>query len=318
MCFWLSAWSGISLSADHSTMEFFDYFARLQGFDPEQTPVFLRVMTFVVPLFIIIFFTCWIIVKVRKLIKTIRHVTRGIRVRENSALTPDEVRAVAVGALYAYQQGGYVDVPDLDLDKSRLDTILSEWWDITDRESAVDTADYLSEAPSQSILPLVYSGFKAQDANEGVRIITDTVNGIFEASNLPDKDKKVRANGLTVRACEYMSNLRSQLNALKADGIISSESDIMRLGVVAWDAGRLNFVARAAMQKGYLTPEECQEYIGRAYGMAKDAGFRSWRDFADSYMLGRTMWNGQSNMAGLAQDLLENPSSPWVRFPWQP
>ena len=30
-------------------MEFFDYFARLFGMDPTQLPVYLRIMTFIVP-----------------------------------------------------------------------------------------------------------------------------------------------------------------------------------------------------------------------------------------------------------------------------
>ena len=63
-------------------MEFFDYFARLFGMDPTQLPVYLRIMTFIVSVVFVVFFTCLIISKVRKVIKLVRHVRQGIRVKK--------------------------------------------------------------------------------------------------------------------------------------------------------------------------------------------------------------------------------------------
>lgn len=296
-------------------MEFFDYFARLFGMDPTQLPVYLRIMTFIVPVVFVVFFTCLIISKVRKVIKLVRHVRQGIRVKENPSLNADEVRKIAVGALYAYQQGGYVDDMELDVDESRLTIILSEWWGIEDRDDAVNTVNYLSNAPSQNILPLVFAAYNASNNDEAMQIIRDEIANDPNFANLPDGME--RAKGLIEKAQEQLSNLKSQYEILVNNGIIASSNDIARLGVVAWDAGRLNFVARAALQRGFLTQEECQQCIDHAYAMAKSAGFSSWKEFASSYMLGRTMWNGDCNMGGLAEDMLTKPNSPWVRFPWE-
>lgn len=296
-------------------MEFFDYFARLLGMDPTQLPVYVRVMTFIVPVVIVVYFTCLIVSKVKKAVKIVRHVTKGIRVKEDAGLSADEVRAISVGALYAYQQGGYTDVMDLDLEESRLSTILSEWWDIKDRDSAIDTIDYLCEAPSQNILPLVYSVCSASDKDAAMQTLVDDVSNNPDFKDLPDGSERAKSLIETVKA--RISNLNSQYDSLVSAGVISSTSDIRRLGVIAWDAGRLNFVARAAMQKGYLTSEECKKYVNHAFEMSKSAGYDSWKDFANSYMLGRTMWNGECNMGGLAEDLLTKPQSPWVRFPWE-
>jgi len=296
-------------------MEFFDYFTRLFGMDPIQLPVFVRVMTFIVPVVFVVFFVCLIIVKVKKAIKIIRHVTMGIRVKEDSGLSADEVRAISLGALYAYQQGGYVDVMDLDVDESRLSTILSEWWDIDSRDSAIETVNYLGNAPSQNLLPLVYSAYNASSEDEAMQIISNTITNDPEISNHPDSMNI--AKSMIERAGNQLSNLKSQYDSLVNSGIISSVRDIDRLGVIAWDAGRLNFVARAAMQKGYLTRDECQHCVDHAYEMSISAGFNSWKDFANSYMLGRTMWNGDNNMSALAEDLLTKPNSPWIRFPWE-
>lgn len=296
-------------------MEFFDYFTRLFGMDPTQLPVYLRVMTFIVPVVFVVFFVCLIVSKVKKAVKVIRHVTAGIRVKEDSGLSADEVRKISVGALYAYQQGGYVDVMDPDVDESRLSTILSEWWDINDRDSAIETVNYLGNATTQNLLPLVYSAFNASSKDEAMRIITDTVTNDPEIKNHPEGMEL--AKGVIGKAENQLDNLKSEYDSLVNDGIISSASDIERLGVIAWDAGRLNFVARAAMQKGYITQEECQHCVDHAYEMSLSAGFNSWKDFANSYMLGRVMWNGDNNMGALAEDLLTKPNSPWVRFPWK-
>lgn len=296
-------------------MVFFDYFTRLFGMDPTQLPVYLRVMTFIVPVVFVVFFGCLIVSKVKKAVKVIRHVTSGIRVKEDSCLSADEVRKISVGALYAYQQGGDIDFMDLDVDESRLSTILSEWWDIDDRDSAIETVNYLGNAPTQKLLPSVCSAYNASSEDEAIRIITDMVKSDPEIKNHPEGMKL--AKEVIERTENQLFNLKSQYESMVNDGVISSVGDIERLGVIAWDAGRLNFVARAAMQKGYLTREECQHCVDHAYEMSQSAGFNSWKDFANSYMLGRTMWNGDCNMRSLAEDLLTKPNSPWVRFPWK-
>lgn len=86
-------------------MEFFDYFTRLFGMDPTQLPVYVRVMTFIVPIVIVVYVICLVVRIVRKSVKAIRHIRLGVRTKEDASLSADSVRAIAVGALYAYQQG---------------------------------------------------------------------------------------------------------------------------------------------------------------------------------------------------------------------
>ncbi len=156
---------------------------------------------------------------------------QGIRVKENSSLGADEVRAIAVGALYAYQQGGYVDDMELDIDKSYLTTLLLQGWGIENRDDAIDTVNYLSNAPSQSILPLVCAAFNAPNKNEAMRIIRDEITNDPDFANLPDGME--RAKELIESAQEKLSNLKSEYEILVNHKIISSVDDIARLGVVA-------------------------------------------------------------------------------------
>ncbi len=290
-------------------MEVFDYFANLTGMDPTQMPVYMRILTFIVPVVIVVYVICLIVRLISKSIKTIRHIRLGVRTKEDSSLSADQVRAIAVGALYAYQQGGYTDAMYPDIERSRLNMLLREWWGIDSRDEAIGTLNYLCNAPSQQILPFVYAAYKTADKNEVLKMIKSC------ADQYDDAEEEYRYIADRVRT--QSDNLKGQITELINDGIISSDEDVKNLGVIAWDAGRLNLVARASWQKRYISDEECLECIKHAYAMAQSAGFNSWKDFANSYMLGRTLWNGNSNMSSLAQDLLTKPNSPWVRYSWK-
>ena len=73
-------------------MEFFRLFCPSVRNGPYTVARVPRIMTFIVPVVFVVFFTCLIISKVRKVIKLVRHVRQGIRVKENPSLNADEVR----------------------------------------------------------------------------------------------------------------------------------------------------------------------------------------------------------------------------------
>ena len=60
-----------------------------------------------------------------------------------------------------------------DIEESRLNTLLTEWWGIDSREDAIETLNYLCNAPSQQILPFVYAAYKTSDKAEVSKMIMD-------------------------------------------------------------------------------------------------------------------------------------------------
>ena len=89
--------------------------------------------------------------------------------------------------------------------------------------------------------------------------------------------------------------------------VITSKEDIARYGVIGWDAGRINFVARACCDMKYISEMEAWNYIDKAYELAHSS-FTSWHDMAMSYVIGRAIWGGTNahnlGMKGMADDLL--------------
>lgn len=282
-------------------MEFLDSIIRLTGMNPAAMPFITKIMVVFVPLFAVVAYGWLFIRKIARAGSAVRNMVRGLRTGRDTSLPADEVRKIAVGALYAYQQGGYVDVMNPDIARSRLDTILTEWWGIRDRADALDNIRYLSSAPSAAMLPVVAEAAKSGDI-VGRERVADSVTD--------DKDIKEHIMQQAGNLCEVKEQLVSE-------GIVGSPDEIVATGVTAWDAGRLNFIARASFQKGYISEEECQDCISRAYDMACSAGYKSWKEFSDSYVLGRAIWSGNLDITPLAEDLLTKPESPWVRYPWQ-
>ena len=42
-------------------------------------------------------------------------------------------------------------------------------------------------------------------------------------------------------------------------GIVVSKEEMGKLGVLAWDAGRLNFISRLCLEQEYIVKEECMQ-----------------------------------------------------------
>lgn len=227
-------------------------------------------------------------------------VARGVRVKRDPILTNDQVNRIAIGALYANQQGGYVDALHMDINSTRLNTVLSDWWGINNREDALNTLQYLAQGSYSIVFPAVYKAFVTDGVAAQKEIIAEVAEG--------DED-------LYADTWEKLMNLKRSYDALVREGIIKDKADLERIGVMGWDAGRLNFIARACLDKGYISEEECWKCIDHAYDMAHGS-LSSWKDLANSYMLGRALWNGDVNMAALAEDLLTKPESPWMTMTW--
>lgn len=231
--------------------------------------------------------------KFKKLIASFQ----GPRIDEQTNLPNNELRRIAIGNLYIYQQSGTLNTLHTGVDKSILEEILRNWWGIESREDSLETIQYLSTAPSQTMLDYILKAIAMGD--EGERYLAD---------NIPTID-------MLNKSIAYMENLNNSYKDLIREGIISNQEEVAQLGTLGWDAGRLNFIARASLDYGYISEEECWEVIEYAYNMVKDE-FNDWQEFGRSYVLGRSIWSGDTSMTGLLSTLIEEPKSPWSYLSW--
>lgn len=226
----------------------------------------------------------------------------GIRLKVKSDLSDEQYKKLAVGSLYALQQSAYLNVLTLDID-DKLPTILGHWWGISTPRDARDTLESLCQKGFDYYFPFVYEAFLLGDEEQQDQIFQQHM------TSQEDYDKAV----------EQLYNLKATFQELLDCGVVTSKEDLERYGVVGWDAGRINFVARACYDAGHISETEAWKYIDRAYNLARGR-FSSWHDLAMSYIIGRALWGGtgayNSGMKSLADDLLSKPNSPWVQLQW--
>lgn len=197
--------------------------------------------------------------------------------------------AINIGAINAEQIGYYCDSLTTGSDVEDIKENLEDYYDITNRESALETLKWLY--------------------NEGHSVYFDKIkeavseeNAQFYCDNLESEET----------ACieEYFFNLEDAVDDL-------IEEDLRRCSVVAWDMGRLVLVARCCFDAGYIFEEAAWRYINNARRTSKEH-YNSWEEFARGYVIGRAMWSGSgitlNGIISIAQGLLEDEESPWKQI----
>lgn len=247
----------------------------------------------------------WLYKKGKRTYSFIRKMHRsfkGVCLDSKSTLTEEQCKKIAVGAMYASQQGAYQNSLRTGI-RDLLPQILGEWWGIENRDDAKNELEYLCQKGYRYYFPFVYEAFTLTDPEEQDQVFQQNM------TSQEDYDKIVM----------QLHNLQEIYAELIQCKVISQKEDLKRYGVVGWDAGRICFLARGCYDMGYLTEAEAWTYIEAAYEMAR-AEFSSWRDMAMSYVIGRSLWGGtkayNSVMKNTAEELLTAENSPWKRYAW--
>ncbi len=247
----------------------------------------------------------WLYKKGKKTCYFIRKISRSFKTvywNPKSTLSDEQCRKLAVGAMYASQQGAYQNSMETGI-RDLLPRILREWWGITNYIAAHEELEYLCKKGYRYYFPFICQAFRSDSP--------DAQDEIFQQNmtSQEDYDKIVM----------QFQNLEGTYNELLECKVITGKEDLERYGVTGWDAGRICFLARACREMNYITEEEAWQYIGIAYDMTRKA-FTSWHDMAMSYVIGRSLWGGKSAynsaMKSTADKLLADESSPWKRYDW--
>lgn len=165
-------------------------------------------------------------------------------------------------------------------------SMLSEWWDITDRASADETLDWLMN-----------EGHRA-DFVEEMELLTQV--------GLADLPAEERVDFL-LDNYDFTEEEAQQYVQLY-NGYEEKGEDVMS----GWDYSRMASVLSSCYIAGYYTETEA---LDKALEAAKiiQQKFDSWDSFIDSYMLGYEYWAGESSeeRRGIYEDLKAAPDSPY-------
>jgi len=202
---------------------------------------------------------------------------------------------IAAGGIIAVQNREGLDTLQVTTSSPQVRQLLSDWWDITDRASALNILQWLKTYGHRQ----EYEDFRLSVLNQ----TGDDYQAFLKLK--PTLLQRVSPNDRTNMSFEldFLWRYRNTLNAQN---------------LLAWDYMRLINVARWSYTVGYITEAEAWNYLLFA-GQTLQSTYTSWADMGQHYLYGRTYWqhsynNTQAQTA--LQWLTSNPQSPWLTLPW--
>lgn len=218
-----------------------------------------------------------------------------LRGPEGKSLPPERLAALNVGAINSEQTGYFCDSLTTGWEVGELQENLSDYYDIIDRDSAVETLRWLRD--------------------RGHRFLFDAIKGIYRGGPI---DHAALTQDETENLQEYFMNLQYALAVLAEYGYFSDVTELPQVSVLAWDLGRMVMVTRCCFDCGYLSEAEAWAYIEGALEACR-AVYADWEELARGYVFGRAMWSGPNitleGILQIADGLLHDEQSPWQSVP---
>jgi len=102
------------------------------------------------------------------------------------------------------------------------------------------------------------------------------------------------------------------------------EPEVGEVGGLAFDLARAADIAGQGVALGYLSEAQGWRVLGQCRQMAREAAFRDWAQYGQSFLAGAEFWKSGGVTDGLRNRgyaktvkwLLEDTDSPWQREPW--
>jgi len=170
-----------------------------------------------------------------------------------------------------------------------LRKLLDEWWGIRTKKDLLDILSWLEKEGHRK-------GFDRTVAN-----VASLSNEQFEAvMNNPNYDKE------TLQELQIARKYGKKLG---------------RKSITAWDYSRYIFLCREGYTLGLLSEEEAWDKIMPAAGKLQKT-FNSWEELGCNYLIGRQYWSYKQTVDNgelyddAVQRLMDMPSSPWNKYPW--
>ncbi|OLV15714.1 DUF1266 domain-containing protein [Deinococcus marmoris] len=152
--------------------------------------------------------------------------------------------------------------------------------------------------------------------------ITDHTSAMSSLAWLLDSGH--RAPYQAVRQQLQLEDGTGDLNKRLAAVVGKWESEVGEVGGLAFDLARTADIAAQGVALGYLSEVQGWRVLGQCRQIARDAAFRDWAHYGQSFRAGAEFWKSGGVIDGVRNKgyaqtvrwLLEDADSPWFRDPW--
>lgn len=219
---------------------------------------------------------------------------KNLRLNDKNVVIGLQLDHLLISSMYAEQQAAYLNSYETGLDKGTLKTILEDYWEIFDKDDAIEVLSDLQNRNQDEYLDTVYNAFENRE--NYVAILK---------SNLPDEEDVFK------HYVEIYRTLSNVVPELIEQNVFQDFSAIKNIRDTAWNYGRGAFLSRCCYEAGFISEVELIEYLQRSHTGLRNY-CRTWKEYTTSYIFGRAIWGGSNNdgMIQIADDLLNSEKSP--------
>lgn len=231
-------------------------------------------------------------------------------------LSPEQERGLALGAIYAAE--GYLPINALSMgaDARTAAKLLAGAWGVHGPADVPKTYAFLFDEGHRGLYELTVPwalrmiGTPRREQKEfGRTLMAELPRQANERGIDPDRAMLAYTNW----SMTYSYGMHSDLVDPLPDSIL------------AWDMARVVHLSRLLRDAGFVSPEDAWAAVQRASDTAR-AGYGSWQEFADAFVVGRAFWatlndrdhggDDTGDFIKAVKELHEQPESPWRRFAW--
>lgn len=213
-------------------------------------------------------------------------------------LTGKQLHLLAIGAPLLVFNSEDVDSTLSGEEADELSERLKHFWDITDRDSAIETIEWL--------------------LNEGHRKMADMIIEIIHTYSSPDALQLIYSKDGGEKGAwrQKYNDIQAILEHIQKEETIKV-TDKLPVTIAGWDYARASHLVRWIWETGYIAEDEMWNYLQQIAGLTAST-FSSWQEFGQSYALGRGCWRGMETDYDIAAEIVEvlltNPGSPWQHY----
>lgn len=237
-----------------------------------------------------------------KLIQILRHKSFTANPDQSMPLTSEQQKLISAGLIIAEQNMFYCDTLLTGGNKKQQKDQLNNSWGISSQQSAL-----MRLAEFGSI-------HKLYDAAIDVYLTVEKAQyQPYIENNFPEQ--------IQLEILDYLQQLDAISPLLIKKQLAINEDEvtaILRRGSIAWDLGRIVYLARSCLTVGYFNTEQAWQIIS-SIQIEFEKNFTDWKSYGQSYMLGRSLWSYEdAAIDGLFDIYLQavsSANSPWLKYP---
>lgn len=205
---------------------------------------------------------------------------------DKSEISDENYRKLIFASLLSVIDRDYVNDLKSIQSKTVIREILKESWDIQDKDSFYEIVESLFDHGHSIYYP------------ECLNIATS-----FESENERMVAAKALPNSFDEDVYKFVENILESREMIEKKGALNP--NMQRIDVLAWDMGRVIYLARLAYSLDFINEREAWIQIDKAVA-EMSIQYETWEEIARACMLGRNMWNGDCKQLVLSIDAYMN------------